>query len=154
MPAGYSGTPLPKKLGIVDGMTVAYLDAPDGFETLLVPAPTGVTVRTSARGRLDVAILFVTSAAVLRRRLGSTGRAVFPAGMLWIAWPKRSSGVDTDITEDTVREVALPTGLVDTKVCAIDDTWSGLRLQWRKQLRDSASAADATAAWASSSGDG
>ena len=135
MPAGYSGTPLPKKLGITDEMTVAYLDAPDHFESLLVPAPADLTVRTSARGRLDLAMVFVTSSAVLRRRLGPVGRAIFPAGMLWIAWPKKSSGVTTDITEDTVREVALPVGLVDVKVCAIDDTWSGLKLMWRKELR-------------------
>lgn len=154
MPAGYSGTPLPKKLGITDGLTVAYLDAPDHFESLLVPTPTGLTVRTSARGRLDLVMVFVTAAAVLRRRLGPTGRAIFPAGMLWIAWPKKSSGVPTDITEDTVREVALPTGLVDTKVCAIDETWSGLRLQWRKELRDTGSAAAAGAAWATASGQG
>ena len=153
MPAGYSGTPLPKKLGITDGMAVAYLDAPDEFESLLVPAPTGLTVRTSARGRLDLVMVFVTSAAVLRRRLGPTGRAIFPAGMIWIAWPKKSSGVLTDITEDTVREVALPTGLVDTKVCAIDETWSGLRLQWRMQLRDTGSAAAATASWEADSAD-
>ena len=153
MPAGYSGTPLPKKLGLADAMTVAWLDAPDHFEALLDPMPNDLVVRTSARGRLDLAVLFVTSASVLRRRLGSSGRAIFPAGMLWIAWPKKSSGVATDITEDTVREVALPTGLVDTKVCAIDETWSGLRLQWRKQLRDAGSADQAGAAWAASSGD-
>lgn len=153
MPAGYSGTPLPRKLGLTDGMTVAFLDAPGHFASLLVPPPADLTVRSTARGRLDLAVLFVTSAAALRKRLGSTGRAVFPAGMLWIAWPKRSSGVDTDVTEDTVREVALPTGLVDTKVCAIDETWSGLRLQWRKQLRDADSATAATAVWAESSGD-
>ena len=154
MPAGYSGTPLPKKLGLTDGMTVAYLDAPDHLPALLVPPPAGLTVRTSARGRLDLALLFVTSASTLRRRLAPTGRSVFPAGMLWIAWPKRSSGVATDVTEDTVRELALPTGLVDTKVCAIDDTWSGLRLQWRTQLRDHPSAAEATAAWSAASDDG
>ncbi|MEO1065498.1 MAG: DUF3052 domain-containing protein [Actinomycetota bacterium] len=154
MPAGYSGTPLPKKLGLADGMTVAYLDAPEHLESLLVPPPADLTIRTSARGRLDLAMLFVTSAATLRRRLGSTGRAIYPAGMLWIAWPKRSSGVATDVTEDTVREVALPTGLVDTKVCAIDETWSGLRLQWRTQLRDAGSAAAASAAWAATSADG
>lgn len=153
MAAGYSGTPLPRKLGLADGMTVAYLDAPDHFETLLVPEPTGLTVRATARGRLDLAVLFVVSAAQLRRRLGPTGRAIYPSGMLWIAWPKKSSRVTTDITEDTVREVALPTGLVDTKVCAIDETWSGLRLQWRKELRDAGSAAEAMTAWTSVSGD-
>ncbi|MEM9038005.1 MAG: DUF3052 domain-containing protein [Actinomycetota bacterium] len=148
MPAGYSGTPLPKKLGLVDRMTVAWLDAPEHFESLLDPMPADLDVRSSTRGRLDLAVCFVVRRAVLRKRLGSAGRAIFPSGMLWAAWPKKSSGVETDITEDVVRELCLPMGLVDTKVCAIDETWSGLRLQWRKELRDHESAAAASGAWA------
>ena len=82
-----------------------------------------------------MAVLFVTRRAELERRLAAVGRAVFPAGGFWVAWPKRSSGVATDVTEDTVREVALPAGLVDNKVCAISDVWSGLRLVWRREHR-------------------
>ena len=133
--AGYSGTPLVAKLGIREGDTIALLDEPDGFRGLLVDLPSSVTVRTAARGRLDVVVAFFTRRAAFERRLAAMGRAVFPAGGLWIAWPKRASRVATDMTEDVVREVALPTGLVDNKVCAIDHTWSGLRVVWRKELR-------------------
>jgi hypothetical protein len=133
--AGYSGTPLVRKLGITEGATIALLDEPDEFRSLLVDMPAGVTVRTSARGRVDVMVAFFIRRSAFERRLTAMGRAVFPAGGLWIAWPKRSSGVATDMTEDVVREVALPTGLVDNKVCAIDDTWSGLRVVWRQERR-------------------
>lgn len=133
--AGYSGTPLASKLGFKPGQRVAYIDAPDGFEALLGALPDGVTVRERLRGPLDLVVCFVTSRAVLEHRLAALRRAIDPAGMLWIAWPKRSSAVATDMTEDVVRAVALPTGLVDTKVCAIDETWSGLRLVIRKELR-------------------
>jgi hypothetical protein len=131
--AGYSGTPLARKLGIREGDTIAVLRAPDGFA---VPdLPDGVEVRRAARGRHDVVLSFHTRRADLERRFAALCRATAPEGGLWIAWPKRASGVPTDITEDTVREVALPTGMVDNKVCAIDDTWSGLRLVLRKELR-------------------
>jgi hypothetical protein len=131
--AGYSGTPLAKKLGIHDGDRLAVLDAPDGF--VIPDLPDGVEVRTSARGVSDVIVAFHTARARLAKRLPSLMRALDVDGGLWVAWPKRASGVPTDITEDTVREVALPAGLVDVKVCAIDDTWSGLRLCLRKELR-------------------
>jgi hypothetical protein len=134
MVAGYSGTPLPKKLGIIAGATVALVGAPDGFPDVLAPLPTGVEVRTRA-GPADVVVAFFTKRAALSKRVAGLGVHVFPSGGLWIAWPKRASGVATDITEDTIRDVALPLGLVDNKVCAIDDTWSGLRLVWRKELR-------------------
>ena len=133
--SGYSGTPLPRKLGIGAGMTVAVLDAPAGFETMLGELPDGARIRTPARGKPDVVVAFMTEHRRLSSRLPLLGRAVFPAGGLWIAWPKRSSGVETDITEDVVRELALPLGLVDNKVCAIDETWSGLRLVWRLERR-------------------
>lgn len=133
--AGYSGTPLAQKLGIGAGSTVASLDEPAEFRRLLEPIPEGVQFRTTVRGRAEVVVAFFTRRAPFERRLPAMGRAIFPAGGLWIAWPKRASGVATDITEDVVREVALPTGLVDNKVCAIDETWSGLRLVWRKELR-------------------
>ena len=131
--AGYSGTPLAKKLGITDSTRLAVLSAPDGFQIEALPA--SVTPRTAARGVSDVIVAFHTSRADLARRLPTLTRALDVDGGLWIAWPKKASGVATDITEDVVREVALPTGLVDVKVCAVDDTWSGLRLCLRKELR-------------------
>lgn len=131
--AGYSGTPLAQKLGIKPGSSLGVLGAPDGFA--IDHLPEAVEVRTVARGPLDVIVSFHTARAHLTRRLPVLMRALHVDGGLWVAWPKRSSGVPTDITEDVVREVALPTGLVDVKVCAIDDTWSGLRLCLRKELR-------------------
>ena len=133
--AGYSGTPLARKLGLASGQAVALLGAPAGFPATLEPLPDGVRVRTTARGHLDLAVLFTTERAELARRLRPLGTAVHPDGMLWIAWPKKASKVPTDVTEDVVRAEALPLGLVDTKVCAIDDVWSGLRLVWRREHR-------------------
>jgi hypothetical protein len=131
--AGYSATPLARKLGIKEGARLAVLGAPDGFT--IEGLPGGVEVRTTARGIHDVIVSFHTARGELARRLPSLMRALDVDGGLWISWPKRASGVGTDITEDVVREVALPTGLVDVKVCAVDDTWSGLRLCLRKELR-------------------
>jgi hypothetical protein len=131
--AGYSGTPLWKKLGITEGSELALLAAPEGFA---IPGlPGGVTVRRQARGRFDVMVSFHTRRADLARRVPVLLKALAVDGGLWVAWPKRASGVPTDITEDVVREVLLPTGMVDNKVCAIDETWSGLRLVLRKELR-------------------
>ena len=131
--AGYSGTPLARKLDIAAGDRVAVLGAPDGFA---VPdLPPGVVVTHRAGGRAAVIVSFHTRRNQLASRLPTLLRTLEVDGGLWIAWPKRSSGVDTDITEDVVRDVALPTGMVDNKVCAIDDTWSGLRLVLRKNLR-------------------
>jgi len=124
--AGYSGTPLATKLGIKEGMTVALIDAPPGLAATLAPAP-GVRLRTSLRGSIDVIVCFARERVALGRRLPALHRALPPHGGLWIAWPKRSSGVATDVTENVLRELILPTGLVDNKVCAIDETWSGLR---------------------------
>ena len=133
--AGYSGTPLPQKLGIKDGHRVAVISAPPPFA--LGVLPTGVTLYRSLAGKamLDVLVVFVTRRAELVTRITSCRPRMQPAAGLWIAWPKKASRMATDITEDTVREVALPTGLVDNKVCAIDETWSGLRLVIRKELR-------------------
>jgi Protein of unknown function (DUF3052) len=133
--SGYSGTPLPRKLGIREGDRVGAFKAPDGFAETLGEMPDGAVVMNGARGKVDVAVAFFTRRADLESRLEALRRAIEPDGGLWIAWPKRSSGVETDITEDTIRDVALPTGLVDNKVCAIDDTWSGLRLVVRRELR-------------------
>jgi hypothetical protein len=132
--AGYSGTPLAQKLGIKEGHTVGLLGAPDGFEVEGMPA--AVEIRTRAKGPLDVIVSFHTARSDFAARLPALMKALTVDGGLWIAWPKKASKVPTDITEDTVREVGLPTGMVDNKVCAIDDTWSGLRLVLRKELRE------------------
>ena len=136
--SGYSGTPLPQKLGIKEAHKLAILGAPTGFDLGMLP--TGVMVQRSQRGLtgkalFDVLVVFTTRRADLVARIAACRPRMQQAAGLWIAWPKRASGVATDITEDTVREVALPTGLVDNKVCAIDDIWSGLRLVIRKELR-------------------
>jgi hypothetical protein len=131
--AGYSGTPLARKLGVGPGDSLALLGAPDGFA--IDDLPPGVDVRPRAAAACDVIVSFHTRRADLARRFPALMRALAVDGGLWVAWPKRASGVDTDITEDAVREVALPTGMVDNKVCAIDDTWSGLRLVLRRELR-------------------
>ncbi len=131
-PAGYSGRPLAQKLGIRDDSTVALLGEPT---RTVAPLPPGVTVKRQARGSADVVVAFFTDRAALERRVGLLSKMIFPDGGLWVAWPKRSSGVATTVNEDVVREVGLPLGLVDNKVCAIDDTWSGLRLVWRKERR-------------------
>jgi hypothetical protein len=133
--AGYSGTPLARKLGIKDGHRIAFPAAPDGFDRIVAPLPDRVDIRRRRRGPLDVVVFFTTRRGELERRLDALRRALDPAGGLWIAWPKRSSGVATDLTEDVVREVALAIGLVDNKVCAIDETWSGLRLTYRRADR-------------------
>jgi hypothetical protein len=135
--AGYSGTPLAQKLGIKAGQRVGLLGAPPTFDTVLAETlPPEVAVRTRASGPLEVIVAFHTRRADLERRTPSLVRALDVDGGLWIAWPKKASGLATDITEDTVREVFLPLGLVDNKVCAIDEVWSGLRVVWRKERRD------------------
>jgi hypothetical protein len=133
--AGYSGTPLPKKLGIKEDSRLAVLGAPDGFHDTLGELPPRVERRTHARGSVDVVVFFTTERAQLERRLDSLTAAIHPAGGLWIAWPKRASGLATDLDENAIRDVALPKGLVDNKVCAIDETWSGLRLVIRTENR-------------------
>lgn len=132
---GYSGTPLARKLGIDEGSRVALLGAPEGLDEDLAPLPGGVTVLRRLASGLDVAVLFVTERRELERRFPAVAKAVFPAGGFWVAWPKRASKVPTDLTEDVLREVGLPQGLVDNKVCAITDVWSGLRLVWRRENR-------------------
>jgi hypothetical protein len=133
--AGYSGTPLPEKLGFKPGMRAALLGAPEGFDETLGALPDGVEVSTRLTGHRDLVLVFVTARAALVKRLDGLRTAIAPDGMVWVAWPKRASGTATDMTEDVVRDVALPTGLVDVKVCAIDETWSGLKLVIRKELR-------------------
>ncbi|MCW2911199.1 MAG: hypothetical protein JWL68_5988 [Actinomycetia bacterium] len=136
-PSGYSGTPLPVKLGIRPGQAVAVLGGPDGFADSLA-AQAGVEVRADTGGGapFDVIVFFSPWRADLESELGHLREHMAPACGLWIAWPKRAAKVPTDMSETVVREVALPTGLVDNKVCAIDATWSGLRLVIRRELRE------------------
>jgi hypothetical protein len=129
--AGYSGTPLPKKLGIKAGSVVALLDAPEGFEAKLTPLPDGARVRRKVRAANRV-LLFVDSQASLKRRFPGAARVVEQGGGLWIAWPKKASGIRTDITETAVRKFGLASGWVDYKICAVDETWSGLQFARRK----------------------
>jgi hypothetical protein len=133
-PAGYSGTPLVRKLGIKPDARVGVIGEPAGFGATLGELPVGVEVRRVARGPLDVIVAFFSRRSDLERRLPALKRALAPDGGLWIAWPKRASGVATDVTDNAVRELGLAAGLVDNKVCAIDEIWSGLRLVYR--LRD------------------
>jgi hypothetical protein len=134
--AGYSGTPLPRKLGIKPEARVALIGAPEGFDATLGELPPGVTVTRRLGGRpRDVIVAFFSRRTTLERRLPALRSALDPAGGLWLAWPKRASGVDTDLTDDVVRTLGLATGLVDNKVCAIDQVWSGLRLVYRVRDR-------------------
>jgi hypothetical protein len=130
--AGYSGTPLTIKLGIREDSVFTLLHAPDGFD---VDLPPGVTVRHRARGQCDVALAFFTTVARVQAQADVLGQMVFPAGGLWIAWPKRSSGRATDVTDHELRRILLPGGLVDNKVCAVDDIWTGMRFVWRRENR-------------------
>jgi hypothetical protein len=132
--SGYSGTPLPTKLGVKVGDVVCVVADPGNASELIAPLPAAAAFGPTPR-EAQVVVLFVTERRALVQQVDALGRAVFPDRSLWIAWPKRSSGVATDVTEEVIREVALPLGLVDNKVCAIDATWSGLRLVWRKELR-------------------
>jgi hypothetical protein len=134
--SGYSGTPLARKLGIEEGYAVAAVgDVPDDLADLLAPLPPGVRWKKAARRPVDIVIAFFTRRADVARRWTGLTAAAGPEGVVWVAWPKRSSGVPTDLTEDTFREDLLPTGWVDVKVCAIDETWSGLKMVMRKELR-------------------
>ncbi len=132
---GYSGTPLPHKLGIKPGHLVALVSAPDGFAESLGELP-GVDVSHSLDApAFDVIVFFVTWRAELDAELSALRQRMTPACGLWVCWPKRAARVPTDMTDQVVRDVALPTGLVDNKVCAIDGTWSALRLVIRRELR-------------------
>lgn len=135
--AGYSGTPLPQKLGIKPGAKLGLAGAPAGFADTLGPLPAGVKPLAfgRAKGPFDVLVAFFDSEAAFKKQLPQLHAALQPNGGLWIAWPKRASGVPTDMTEDAVRKHGLPRGLVDNKVCAIDATWSGLRLVVRLENR-------------------
>lgn len=130
--AGYSGTPLYQKLGIKPGGSLALLGAPAGFEKMLGPIAHDVDVRRQARGRSDLVILFARTRTDFVRRLPGALRAVADGGNIWLAWPKKTSGVKTDVTEQVIRETGLAAGWVDFNVAAIDETWSGLRFARRR----------------------
>jgi hypothetical protein len=133
--AGYSGTPLVQKLGIKPDARVYFANAPADFPVTLGPLPTGAEVVGPSAKRLDFALLFVTDRAALAKQFAKVAARLQPAGMLWVAWPKKTSGVPTDLTENVVREIGLEAGLVDVKVCAVDDTWSGLKFVYRLKDR-------------------
>jgi DUF3052 family protein len=135
MTTGYSGTPLAKKLGFKPGQRVAAVGAPAHYRRLLAPLPEGVEFSDKVGRTTDVVHFFTTSKAELAKKLASWLKVLAPDAVIWVSWPKKASKVATDITEDTVRAVALPMGLVDIKVCAVDETWSGLKLVLRKELR-------------------
>ena len=137
MPAGYSGTPLPRKLGIKEGHDVASVGAPEHFADLLEPLPHGVRLRSDlrSRGPFDVMVAFVRTERELRSRFERARARLAPAGGLWIAWPKQSSPLATKLKDSDVRSYGLSTGLVDNKVCAIDEDWSGLRFVVRVKDR-------------------
>lgn len=133
--AGYSGTPLAKKLGIKEGYRVRTSGAPDDYLALVNPVPANVTISSRMSKRIDLWHIFTKSYSELQLELPKLMRAIPPDGTIWVSWPKKSSGVPSTVTEDAIREIALPLGLVDVKVCAIDEIWSGLKLVVRKELR-------------------
>ncbi len=135
--AGYSGTPLPQKLGIKPEAEVITINEPANYRRLLGKLPTGVTFSKSIRSEAGFVHLFATRRSDLGRQLSILRRKISDTGTIWVSWPKKSAGAPTDITEDTIREVALPLGLVDVKVCAVDDIWSGLKLMIRRENRKS-----------------
>lgn len=130
--AGYSGTPLVKKLGIKEGNSLVLVSAPTGFTELLEGLPTSVQVSNSISGRIDVAILFALKKVDLERKFERLAKVLTANGMIWVAWPKKASGVVSELSEESVQKIGLSNGLVDVKVCAIDDTWSGLKFVIRK----------------------
>lgn len=132
--AGYSGTPLVKKLGIKPSTTLVALDAPEEYRTWLGELPPEVTIVSRIERPLTTVHLFAASRRILEERLEVLRKQLEPNGFIWVSWPKKASKVETDITEDVIRDVALPLGLVDIKVCAVSEVWSGLKLVIRKNV--------------------
>ncbi len=128
MAAGYSNTPTPRKLGIKDGQRLCVLNAPKKYAALVGALPKDVELTDRLNQRVDMVHVFVTRQADLTSRIELMRKAIAPDGAVWVSWPKKASKVPTDVTEDTIRSLALARGLVDVKVCAIDDVWSGLKL--------------------------
>ena len=136
--AGYSGTPLVKKLGIGEGFKIFLVNAPPEYRALISPLPASVSFTTAANSSTNFVHAFTTKRLELARLLAGLRKKLPHEALVWISWPKKSSKVPTDITENTIREVALPLGFVDVKVCAVTDVWSGLKLVVRKELRGKA----------------
>jgi hypothetical protein len=134
-PTGYSTTPLAKKLGITSGTHILTRSAPDDYLALIDPLPDKVVFDTRLSKGTDLIHLFATSKTVLAKELAALRKSMRTDAIIWVSWPKKASNVETDITEDVIREIALPMGLVDVKVCAVTDVWSGLKLCIRKELR-------------------
>lgn len=132
---GYSGTPLAKKLGLRESSHVLLVGVPENFVYLLEPLPAGVVFESRASSSVDIAHIFVTQREELAKHLAAFRRSLRKDALLWVSWPKKASRVATTVTEDTIREMALPLGFVDVKVCAVDEVWSGLKLVVRKELR-------------------
>ena len=132
---GYSGTPLSSKLGIGEGCVVHVSGAPEGYPTLLAPLPKGVVFESRVSKATDVMHLFAVRKIELAKMLRACRTKLRPNAVLWVSWPKKAAKVQTDITEDTIRALALPLGFVDVKVCAVTEVWSGLKLVVRKELR-------------------
>lgn len=133
--AGYSGTPLAQKLGVRPNERLIAVNPPPDYDRLLAPLPDGVAITGRLTSRVNFVHVFATERADLERRLPTLRKRLEDAGVLWISWPKKSAKVATDITEDAIRELALPLGFVDVKVCAVDETWSGLKLMIRREHR-------------------
>ena len=135
LPVGYSGTPLAKKLGYKTSTHAFLIGAPKNYSSLLAPLPEGVVFERSASPAVGLVHLFVTRKEDLAQHLAALRKKLNPAASLWVSWPKKASKLPTTITEETIREIALPMGFVDIKVCAVDETWSGFKLVVRKELR-------------------
>jgi hypothetical protein len=135
--AGYSGTPLPQKLGIKTGLTVVTINAPAKYRRLLAKIPDGVTFSDRLKPGSNFVHLFTKRRNELQKKMSILRDKISDDGTIWVSWPKKSSGISTDITEDVIREIALPLGFVDIKVCAVDETWSGLKLMIRRENRKS-----------------
>jgi len=135
LPSGYSGTPVAKKLGIKASSHLMLVDAPEDYAALLKPLPDGVVFEKAANLRIDIAHIFVTRKEELVKHLSALRKKLKPEAALWVSWPKKASKVPTTVTEDIIREIALPLGFVDIKVCAVSEVWSGLKLVVRKELR-------------------
>lgn len=133
--AGYSGTPLVKKLGIHEGDLVILVNPPSNYFKLIGSLPNGAIIVDGKKSNVDFIHLFVKNAAELEEQLPALRKQIKPNGIIWVSWYKKSSAIQTDVTEDTIRKFALPIGLVDIKVCAVDEVWSGLKLVVRKENR-------------------
>ncbi|PYK82420.1 MAG: DUF3052 domain-containing protein [Verrucomicrobia bacterium] len=135
--AGYSGTPLPQKLGIKPGLMVVTINPPANYRRLLGQIPDSVTFSERLKSGSSFVHLFTSRRSEMQKKMSILRDKISDNGAIWVSWPKKSSGISTDVTEDVIREIALPLGFVDIKVCAVDETWSGLKLMIRRENRKS-----------------